>query len=450
MQPYRRSGVPTLYGNLDMFILWTLWLTAGSVGATQAGPGTVGNGPPESQGSVVAPAIAVKETVPVAVVFIEHQGPYWTVGPAFVRVRDYMLRHKQFGAMYVRYPQPPDRTGSEQFAEVGFIADGHHQPDAPFEEERRASELVAYLSVDGRSAVTRRDHARIRQWAEAHGHEPAGPITEVYLPAPRGKSGQTRTEIRISLRRPSPVGGDVLPGHSVESTDPGPSASDEARERPTRHEPNAEARQRLQADERVTVPTTAAATDLTIEVAPPLPVDQGSAPTAAGPAPTDESGTLEPIQSVAALIESARFDRIAEQLMPSNWKPSAAVRLWLGQVVFRIQAVAKGIDEVYPGEGRIALDLAGALRRRYRRVSVDLEQSPLDQAVVRVDVHGDPLATRRREIVADLDRLMGRIAFQAVNAEAATITGADIVQRVQDLSPKPGAAPPKDTLPDPK
>lgn len=450
MQPYRRSGVPTLYGNQDMFILWTLWLTAGSVGATQAGPGTVGNGPPESQGSVVAPAIAVKETAPVAVVFLEHHGPYWTVGPAFVRVRDYMLRHKQFGAMYVRYPQPPDRTGNEQSAEVGFIADGHHQPDAPFQKQRRPSELVAFLSVDGRSAVTRRDHARIRQWAEAHGHEPAGPITEVYLPAPRGKSGQTRTEIRVSLRRPSPVGGDVLPGHGVESTDPVPSASDEPRERPTRHEPNAEAQQHSQADERVTTPTTGAATDLTTEVAPSMPVDQGSAPAAAGPAPTGESGTPEPIQPVAALMEAARLDRIAEQLMPSDRELSAAVRLWLGQVVFRIQAVAKGINEVYPGEGRIALDLADALRRRYRRVSVDLEQSPLDQAVVRVDVHGDPLATRKREIVANLDRLMGRIAFQTIDAEAATIALADIVQRVQDLFQKPGAAAPKDTLPDPK
>ena len=94
--------------------------------------------------------------------------------------------------------------------------------------------------------------------------------------------------------------------------------------------------------------------------------------------------------------------------------------------------------------------LADAIRARYKKESAGLELSPLDQAIVRVDVRADPLAETKRAIMTDLDRLSGRIALKSVDAQAATDAVVDIVQRAQDLLQQVDAAGERRTPPDSK
>ena len=60
-----------------------------------------------------AAVVSVKRTDPTPVVYIEHAGPYWKVGPVFLRVREYMRTHNQPGPMFIRYLQTrqADRAG---------------------------------------------------------------------------------------------------------------------------------------------------------------------------------------------------------------------------------------------------------------------------------------------------------------------------------------------------
>lgn len=145
----------------------------------------------------------------------------------------------------------------------------------------------------------------------------------------------------------------------------------------------------------------------------------------------------ELIQPVRELLATERFDRVAEQLMPDGLAIPSAVQLWLGQLVFRIGAIAKGIEQVYPGEERIAVAMADAITRRYKKVSVGFELDPLDQVVVRVDILKDSFAAQRRAIMHDVDKLLGRIAFRSISADAAVNDLADIIQRVQDFVSPP-------------
>jgi len=136
---------------------------------------------------------------------------------------------------------------------------------------------------------------------------------------------------------------------------------------------------------------------------------------------------------VKDLIAARRFDLIAEQRLPGPDAIPQTLRLWLGQLVFRIGAAAKGIKQIYPSDSREVTELGDAVTRRYKSVSAGFRLDPLAQAVVRVDPQTDPLAAEKRAIMRDIDALLGGIALRSVDVEETTRQLADIVQRTQNL-----------------
>ncbi len=151
----------------------------------------------QSAPTPTATPIVVKQTDPIRVVFMEHAGPYWTVGPLLTHVREYMLKHGLSGPMFARYlADPMTAAPSSLRTEIGFIVGADHSAEPPFKTARWGPELVAYLVMDGQSATTRHDYAAIHDWIQRHDHHAAGPITEIYDPVPPGSPPDTqRTEI---------------------------------------------------------------------------------------------------------------------------------------------------------------------------------------------------------------------------------------------------------------
>ena len=419
-----------------MYALMIPWLIAwGAVPAPKCGQ------TPKSAPAASAPAsadgtVAVKRIDPVQLVFVEHHGPYWAVGPALARVREHMLKHAQAGPMFVRYLTDPLDAGQRSLsAQVGFVAKGGHRPEPPFEGVQRSNELVAYTVVEGRSPAPRRDYPVIREWIQAHGYVVAGPVTEIYETTPPDRTaGPQRTEIQVTLRAVQPgenlgvrpiVGAPPTPVPVLLRQTTIPGASDV---KVGKIEVHADA----------TTSESEAATGPDVEPKPGASTEirqEESTGTVVAEASTlsigvGEAGRIEPVRQ---LIATGQFDRIAEQLMPEGRVIPDSDQLWLGHVVFRIGAVAKGIQQVYPRETRVAGAMADAVTRRYKKISAGFQADPLGQAVVRVDVQTDPLADRKRAIMRDVDSLLGRIAFRSVGAEAATDELAEILQRVQDL-----------------
>jgi len=143
---------------------------------------------------------------------------------------------------------------------------------------------------------------------------------------------------------------------------------------------------------------------------------------------------MEPLHPIKDLVDSSRFDRVAEQLVPIGRPMPSGMQTWFGQVVFRINAVAKGIEQTYPGGSPQATALSEAIVRRYRLLSASSKDDPLAQAIVRVDARSDPQSAQKRLIVRDLDNLLGQVALKTVDAQSVLDRLCDLLQRIQDLT----------------
>lgn len=153
------------------------------------------------------PAVAVqgepiraelKELGAATVVILEHQGPYWRMGPLFRELGELASSRGQTGAMFTRYLDEPGTTTAQELrAEVGFFADDSIEVQEPFRVERWPARRVAVLTVEGRYGRTPNQYERLRRWVGEHDYKVAGPMTEVYVSP--GNGGARLTEIRLPV-----------------------------------------------------------------------------------------------------------------------------------------------------------------------------------------------------------------------------------------------------------
>ncbi len=337
-----------------------------------------------------ASVISVRVTDPVHVVFVEHKGAYWTVGPAFTRVAEYMRVHDRSGLTYVRYARAPYRGGSGDLAsQVGFIVRGTHDAQAPFQNGVWASERVAEMVVEGPTPSLRHEYKMMYDWIERNEHEPAGPVTEVYhLSSRAGNTVMDRVALRVTLHRPKP---------RAEKTD------DDEPERTSAAEEPVSARRPSE-----------------------IPVQPERHRT--------DSHDHREIHSVNELVKAGRFDRLAEYVVPDEITRFPAVHVWFGQVVFRVRAAARGVEQRHPGEGRVMSALAESLVQRYRSIPAGAHLDPLLDPVVQVEWEGDPRGRRRHEIMRNLDAVLGRIGLDTLGADAALAEVESLLQQIIDLN----------------
>jgi hypothetical protein len=182
--------------------------------------------------------------------------------------------------------------------------------------------------------------------------------------------------------------------------------------------------------------------DLRVEIQ--IPVRPRSSASVASTGHTDREANAPdsadlPIEAIDALVEAQRFGRIAEQLMPPGTPMRTADQVWLGQVLFRISAIAKGVQPADSDPAKAIASMAEAMLTQYRQVSRKSGADPLADAIVRVDPNTDPLAARKRTIMRALDGLLGRVATKAADAPAALAEVTHLLQEICDLLH--GAAP---------
>ncbi len=397
--------------SLMILLLSTSALAVGLDQAEQ--PGNI----PAAANAKASSAIGVKRTEPIEVVYLEHVGPYWSLGPRFTQLREYMLEHEQSGPMYARFlDDPTGAAAGSVHSEIGFIVERDHEAVPPFKESKREAEFVAYMIV-GSSGSSTRSYAVMREWIESHGYVALGPVTEIYPPLKRGAVRQQRTEIQMPLRSAAPP---------VEiSQVPVQEASE-----PTWEETAGEELEDVVASEPPREPREAPITTEEEPTPQPRPDELEKVEhEVSKPEPVEH----QPLVPVKDLIAARRFDLIAEQLLPGPDAIPQTLQLWLGQLVFRIGAAAKGIKQIYPSDSREVTELGDAVTRRYKSVSAGFRLDPLAQAVVRVDPQTDPLAAEKRAIMRAIDTLLGGIAHRSVDVEETMRQLADIVQRTQDL-----------------
>jgi DNA gyrase inhibitor GyrI len=364
----------------------------------------------QSAGSVGAAKeeITVKQTVPAQVVYLVHVGPYWTVGPRFAELREYMLTHGQFGPIYARYLDGPGEVPAKALrTEVGFFVQGNHGAEPPFETAERPSELVATMTVDRPSATVSHQYAVMRRWASMHDYVPAGPVTEIYaLPTgPESKAQPTEVQMVIakveppvepstakkpaaSMKRERPEVAD-LPTPDDTLVESGPTSAEAALGIAAANGENVGAANApsdplpmLGGDdagakyEQVPPPATMHAYYAPVRTTPPNqdepPRPETLAPESVAadctapsngpviemphqteadapkPSPVDPPTTTRrshpSLAPVEVLIRERRFDRVAAQLLPDDQVMSPQFEVWIGQVVYRLTAITSALE----------------------------------------------------------------------------------------------------------
>ncbi len=365
-----------------------------------------GMNPPASPSArSAAPEITLKSTPQVQIVYQEHLGPYWTVGPMLGRLREYMLEHGQQGPMFIHYLDNPAAVPPQKLrSEIGFCVTSDHQPEPPYQSAIRGSQMVATMQVQGVITTPPRYDATLRRWSVARGHTPLGSITEILPWTDSARRAGEPIEVQMAIRPMTSRHVSARKQSSPELPRPGPSGSSEP------------SGQRAATAGRESAPQREGYPEQTAPQMPP-----------------SRKRHLEPGESVKELVLEEQFERVAELLMPLDRHFPQAFQLWFGQVVFRIGAVARGIAQVYPGEGSTVTALSDAIRRRYDLFSADFALDPRDQPVLRVDPHSDRHAVRKRGIMRELDAMLGGIALTRLSAEGAEDRLTDIVQRVYEM-----------------
>ena len=136
---------------------------------------------PKSDSSEAAGGnIRMEMSEPGHMIYIPHDGPYWTIGRKLEEIRAYAGKHELTGRYLVQYLDDPSlSTRTRRQVRIGILTPTDHAPFAPFCRESREPEQVVTLD--------RADDIRlipacqsIKSWAHEKGYETTGPVTEFF------------------------------------------------------------------------------------------------------------------------------------------------------------------------------------------------------------------------------------------------------------------------------
>ncbi len=373
------------------------------------------------------PPIAIKTTKSGHVAYREHRGPYWTIGPQFAQLHRYLDEQDLPGPMYARFLNEMGTVPMDGLrVEIGFFLTDTFQRHASFQLAVRRPDLVAYMLFEEPSANRSHDLARLRDWVEESGYKASGPVTEIYHVHTRDDDREIwRTEVQLPIAP-------LRSAREVAAGEP-PSKIEKPVGRQTAlksNRPNAKRPMPTPPNRFAGPAATGRASTSSSESRSP-PEAPREAPPLSGVAPEKERSA--PVPSAHEFIESGRFDELAQALMPvkAGFPPGDGV--WRGQVALRVVAVARGILQMYPTNADWPDMLADALTDRFAVFVENLPVDPREQAIVTYEAQPQLVVARKQAIMRKLDRLLGNVASRVLDADAARMTLADILQQVFDV-----------------
>lgn len=383
--------------------------------------------------------ITIEQLEARSIVALEHKGPYWTVRRKLNDVVAYMKKRGHAGPLIIRYGADPTGPQAASLSSlVGFITDGDFEPEAPFRRVELPAEQVATETLAPGSGFSPRKFEALTKWANEHGYEPAGPMAELYyntVDTAEAQAARRKVVLQVVVKqRPGGPSSKVGPTHAEQPPATQPASKAPALAKPTTSHVSQGAKQTAQPAsppepakqvavvQKPVAPEaggTAPATKQPVDTKPKADSSPVSPSPAAQPPPKPAAPADDGSKTIKELLESGRIDAVVDRVLPADRAIPETNQIWLGQVVFRVKAAAKGMDRVYPGKGKTLRDFSEALQRRFDAVSKLRSKNSTEQAVVRVDPeHRAHASKRQRELLMRLDRFLARIAFQTIPASS--------------------------------
>lgn len=398
------------------------------LGVDPASPGAI-------QAQRGAPQIELSESRPLRVAYIEHSGPYWSLGPVIDRVaRD--ARSFAIGSnLLIRYVD--DQAGSlsnSVHAHVGFEIAVTERPPPPYQIAQWPIVLAARKTVHGPDGLSLRHLTSIRAWARSQNLDQGGDMMAIVKLAEDGES--TAIE-QADILLPVCVPDMPAPKPQVTKNSEGEKAEELAVSRPASRitrviqlplpeQVRRDNTEKGEDDSHAPSPT------LAEEAAARLAANRKSRSDVSVPSSSQELGSPLPATApvrprsseipVRELIESGDFASLAAALLPEQPRPAG--HSWGDQIAARIVAIAGALHKSSPTEegwlDAFATQLAA--RREAAKAASAKSARVIGQTVPIYNTRD----TDRKAVMLEFDRLMTQVSYQA-------LTPAQIREKVADL-----------------
>lgn len=345
------------------------------------------------------PAFELVETEPRRIAYIEHTGPYWSLGPIIDTVARDAKSMGVRGRLVVRYLENSATARGTVHAQVGFELPRFETPKPPYVVSEWPPALVASKSVLGSDGLSPRHFSAMKAWVRGEGLVPAGDLIANVELAEDGLSTAIQSaEIQMPVCTPDPPPAKTAAEAADEIPEPSPVTEPERPivtkviELPARSS-GAQVRTQIE-------PVSVEAIEPTL-----------SAPIVGQtPSPSKNPASVEPQKKeipVRLMIEDGKFADLAAAIMPAD--ADATSKQWSGEIAGRVIALANGVKKMAPGEEGWLTSLAdelGARRDAYRLSSPKSSKKVIGPALT------SPERTPERKFVMlELDRLMAGLAY---------------------------------------
>lgn len=375
--------------------------------------------PPAVTPPIAAPAqpFQLFDFGPRRFAYIEHTGPYWSLGTAIERVSQDAKAFDRSDFLIVRYVHDPAlSTPGRLKTQIGFELSGIEEARPPYQSSFVPAALTATRTVDGPDGLSTRHFAALKVWALTQGLVPDGDLIALVTLSENGKSTAiARSELFLPVCLPDspPAPAQAQPEKTVENpADFGELLAaprlDQPRRLVTKVIPLIEPDQGEVAQKEPGEPSALSDSETVVaEVTPPV-----SAP------PVKARSDFVPIR---AWIEAGQFQEACSVLLSDKADPQS--HQWSDQFAARIIAVANGVHKQWPGEEGWLAELGATLTARRNT----LRREGAKTAPRLVVAPGDDSKTpERKALTRELDLLMGQIAYR-------TLSPVQVRERLLDL-----------------
>lgn len=313
-------------------------------------------------------------------VYLEVDGPYWQIGPTVSKVQELMTRQGEKGPIQIRrtgYPFANSRSALH--SRIGFMTSGDWPLETTFQEETLQAAEAASITIQGLQGTAMQRTSELETWIRQKKLEPTGTIVELISPN-TNPLGSSTAEILMLYREPQPTRNPTTDRIPLESPEP-----------PT---PSAE----------------------------PPGRESAAEPKAATPVPMGD------------LWSQKDYSSIARRLIPVAPAPVGDTQVWLGQVVFRFNAVAKGLTMTDPDHAGDFTLFADTMTARLNQIAPNaLGEARKRMTAPQIDPRAETKDARRALVIRTLDTMLARISSRTLDVKGTTTEAGTLLSAIQDL-----------------
>ncbi len=378
--------------------------------------------------------ISTKHTPVATFVFVDHTGPYWNLSHTIEALTAYMKQHEQVGSIIIRYEGQPKSNQFFSHMRVGFQIQDDFDAQPPYQLVHDEASLIVTATMNAGSLSPVRGYTQLRDWARLHELDIIGPFTEIYT-SPQASDVAT-VELHLGVREKS-----KQPFVTHAPTTKHPEKVHEPLETLTTSTTKPQAMPKdmtdITIDQADNIPTPTMSNELPSIKKSPTDSDRQNELIKAHDAPVPiEATTPSRRESKTNKLpvpreEPTSFEPVANLLFSTFAEGKRDNHEQLAKLVARIQAIATGANQRYPGQAQQLKQLAEVMTLKLEQYTNQTLPSKSKSQPVQTIAFPDPQLVRATQ---QLEIVMGKMGYRTMLPKQALIRVLTIIRQAVEES----------------